>query len=151
MTVDESLIFLKVTIELQDYCRFLRMLDWDILNWANLQILYPAEKHSELSLRPILLLREIDDTFFYFDEPTTGLHFHDISKLLKCFQLLLERNNSVVIIEHNLDVIKCADYIIDLGPEAGDKGGEIVATGTPEEIAENENSWTGKYLKSYLK
>lgn len=87
---------------------------------------------------------------FIFDEPTTGLHFHDISKLLKCFQLLLERNNSVVIIEHNLDVIKCADYIIDLGPEAGDNGGEIVATGTPEEIAEVENSWTGKYLKEYL-
>ena len=79
-----------------------------------------------------------------------GLHFHDISKLLKCFQLLLERNNSVVIIEHNLDVIKCADYIIDLGPDAGDKGGEIVASGTPEEITENENSWTGKYLKNYL-
>ena len=87
---------------------------------------------------------------FIFDEPTTGLHFHDISKLLKCFQLLIERNNSVVIIEHNLDVIKCADYIIDLGPEAGDKGGEVVASGTPEEIAENENSWTGKYLKNYL-
>ncbi|MFZ1705795.1 MAG: excinuclease ABC subunit A, partial [Saprospiraceae bacterium] len=87
---------------------------------------------------------------FIFDEPTTGLHFHDISKLLKCFQLLLERNNSVVIIEHNLDVIKCADYIIDLGPEAGDKGGEVVATGTPEEIVENQNSWTGKYLKDYL-
>jgi excinuclease ABC subunit A len=87
---------------------------------------------------------------FIFDEPTTGLHFHDISKLLNCFQLLIERNNSVVIIEHNLDVIKCADYIIDLGPEAGDKGGEIVATGTPEEIVENKISWTGKYLKEYL-
>jgi excinuclease ABC subunit A len=62
----------------------------------------------------------------------------------------LERNNSVVIIEHNLDVIKCADYIIDLGPEAGEKGGEVVATGTPEEIAENEKSWTGKYLRGYL-
>jgi excinuclease ABC subunit A len=87
---------------------------------------------------------------FIFDEPTTGLHFHDISKLLNCLQLLIERNNSVVIIEHNLDVIKCADYIIDLGPEAGDKGGEIVATGTPEEIVENKISWTGKYLKNYL-
>ncbi len=87
---------------------------------------------------------------FIFDEPTTGLHFHDISKLLKCFQLLLDRNNSVVIIEHNLDVIKCADYVIDLGPEAGDKGGEVVAIGTPEEIAKNKNSWTGKYLKEYL-
>jgi excinuclease ABC subunit A len=89
-------------------------------------------------------------TLFIFDEPTTGLHFDDISKLLNCFNMLIEKNNSVVIIEHNLDVIKCADYIIDMGPEAGDKGGEVVASGTPEEIAMNERSWTGKYLKPYL-
>ncbi|MGQ9798267.1 MAG: excinuclease ABC subunit UvrA [Ignavibacterium sp.] len=94
--------------------------------------------------------REKKHILFIFDEPTTGLHFHDISKLLNCFKILLERNNSIVIIEHNLDVIKCADYIIDLGPDAGDKGGEIIATGTPEEIVQVENSWTGKYLKSYL-
>ncbi len=89
-------------------------------------------------------------TLFIFDEPTTGLHFDDISKLLNCFNLLIERNNSVVIIEHNLDVIKCADHIIDLGPEAGANGGKIVAEGTPEEIVQNPNSWTGKYLRSYL-
>jgi len=89
-------------------------------------------------------------TLFIFDEPTTGLHFDDISKLLNCFNMLVERNNSVVIIEHNLDVIKCADYVIDLGPEAGEKGGEVVAIGTPEDIIEVENSWTGKYLKEYL-
>lgn len=94
--------------------------------------------------------RENKHTLFIFDEPTTGLHFDDISKLLNCFNMLVQRNNSVVIIEHNLDVIKCADYIIDLGPEAGEKGGEVVATGTPEEIVEIENSWTGKYLKEYL-
>ncbi len=94
--------------------------------------------------------RENRHTLFIFDEPTTGLHFDDISKLLNCFNMLVERNNSVVIIEHNLDVIKCADYVIDLGPEAGEKGGEVVATGTPEDIVEVENSWTGKYLKDYL-
>ena len=94
--------------------------------------------------------RENKHTLFIFDEPTTGLHFDDISKLLNCFNMLVQRNNSVVIIEHNLDVIKCADYIIDLGPEAGEKGGEVVATGTPEEIVEVENSWTGKYLIDYL-
>ena len=88
---------------------------------------------------------------FIFDEPTTGLHFDDISKLLNCFNLLIQKNNSVVIIEHNLDVIKCADYIIDMGPEAGEDGGTVVATGTPEEIIENEESWTGKYLKKTLK
>ncbi len=94
--------------------------------------------------------RERLHTLFIFDEPTTGLHFDDISKLINCFNLLLERNNSVVIIEHNLEIIKSADYIIDLGPEAGDKGGEVVAAGTPEEIIKNSNSWTGKYLKDYL-
>ncbi len=89
-------------------------------------------------------------SLFLFDEPTTGLHFYDIDKLLTCFNLLIERGNSVLIIEHNLEVIKCADYVIDLGPEAGEKGGMIVAAGTPEEIAANKNSWTGKYLKNYF-
>lgn len=87
---------------------------------------------------------------YIFDEPTTGLHFHDINKLLKCFDALIDRGNSVLVIEHNLDVIKYADYIIDLGPEAGDNGGEIVATGTPEEIMQCEKSYTGQYLKRYL-
>ena len=90
-------------------------------------------------------------TLFIFDEPTTGLHFDDIGKLLNCFNMLIENKNSVVIIEHNLDIIKCADFIIDLGPEAGEKGGEIVAAGTPEEIIKNEKSHTGRYLKKYLK
>ncbi len=94
--------------------------------------------------------RDKKHTLFIFDEPTTGLHFDDISKLLNCFKLLLKRNNSLVVIEHNLEIVKCADHIIDLGPEAGERGGEIVALGTPEEIVQNENSWTGKYLKDYL-
>jgi len=89
-------------------------------------------------------------TLFIFDEPTTGLHFDDIGKLLKCFQMLIQNNNSVVIIEHNLDIIKCADHVIDLGPEAGEKGGEIVAVGTPEEISKHERSHTGRFLKHYL-
>ena len=89
-------------------------------------------------------------TLFIFDEPTTGLHFADISKLLKCFKMLIETGNSVVIIEHNLDIIKNADYIIDLGPEAGEKGGQIVAAGTPEELVKVKESYTGQYLKRYL-
>ena len=89
-------------------------------------------------------------TLFIFDEPTTGLHFDDIGKLLKCFQMLIQNNNSVVIIEHNLEIIKCADHVIDLGPEAGEKGGEVVAVGTPEEIAKDERSHTGRFLKKYL-
>lgn len=89
-------------------------------------------------------------TLFIFDEPTTGLHFDDINKLLKCFNMLLENKNSVVIIEHNLDVIKCADHIIDMGPDAGEFGGEVIAIGTPEDIIKNEESYTGQFLKSYL-
>jgi len=91
------------------------------------------------------------NTLFLFDEPTTGLHYYDISKLLKCFDALIKKGNSVVVIEHNLEVIKCADYIIDLGPDSGDEGGYIVAEGTPEEIANAKNSFTGKYLRSILK
>lgn len=87
---------------------------------------------------------------FIFDEPTTGLHFDDIEKLLNCFNMLVDNGNSVVIIEHNLDIIKCADHIIDLGPEAGEKGGTVVVTGTPEEIIKNKTSHTGRFLKEYL-
>ncbi len=88
---------------------------------------------------------------FIFDEPTTGLHFDDIAKLLRCFDALLDQGHSLVVIEHNLHVIKCADFIIDLGPEGGEKGGQIVATGTPEEIALNEKSHTGRFLRGMLK
>ena len=86
-----------------------------------------------------------------FDEPTTGLHFHDIRKLLDAFDALIRRGHSIVIIEHNMDVIKCADYVIDLGPEGGDKGGNIVAVGTPEEVAACGASYTGQFLKEKLK
>ena len=90
-------------------------------------------------------------TLFIFDEPTTGLHTHDIAKLLKCFEALIDAGHSVVIIEHNLDVIKCADHIIDLGPGGGVNGGRIVATGTPEEIARHPESHTGKFLREMLR
>lgn len=91
-----------------------------------------------------------DPTLFIFDEPTTGLHFHDIRKLLDAFDALIRRGHTIVIIEHNIDVIKCADYLIDLGPEGGDKGGYIVATGTPEEVATCKDSYTGQFLREKL-
>ena len=89
-------------------------------------------------------------TLFVFDEPTTGLHFHDIRRLLHAFDQLIERGHTVVVIEHNMDIIKCADHIIDLGPDGGDKGGMIVCAGTPEYVADCPNSITGKYLKEKL-
>lgn len=91
-----------------------------------------------------------EKTLFIFDEPTTGLHFHDIKKLLASFYALLDRGHTVIVVEHNLDLIKCADYIIDLGPEGGERGGNIVAQGTPEEVAKSKNSITGNYLKEKL-
>ncbi|WP_438965183.1 excinuclease ABC subunit UvrA [Flavobacterium sp.] len=91
-----------------------------------------------------------DKALFVFDEPTTGLHFHDIKKLLASFEALLEKGHSIIVIEHNLDLIKCADYIIDIGPEGGEFGGKLMAFGTPEEIVKNKNSVTGKYLKEKL-
>jgi len=87
---------------------------------------------------------------FIFDEPTTGLHFHDIQKLLQSFQALIEKGHSIIVIEHNLDMVKCADYVIDIGPDGGKNGGTVVAAGTPEEIAKNKKSVTGKYLKEKL-
>lgn len=91
-----------------------------------------------------------EPTLFIFDEPTTGLHFHDIKKLLHSFDALIERGHSILIIEHNLEIIKCADYVIDLGPDGGDKGGELVVAGTPEEVIKCKESLTGKYLKDKL-
>ena len=86
---------------------------------------------------------------FIFDEPTTGLHFHDINKLLAAFAALIERGHSVVIVEHNMDVIKCADWVIDLGPEAGDRGGEIVFEGAPRDLQQCEKSYTGQFLAKH--
>ena len=90
-------------------------------------------------------------TLYILDEPTTGLHTADVHKLIEVLNRLVDQNNTVVVIEHNLDVIKVSDYIIDLGPEGGDGGGNLVATGTPEEIAKVKKSYTGQYLKKLLK
>jgi excinuclease ABC subunit A len=89
-------------------------------------------------------------TLYILDEPTTGLHFHDVAKLLEVLHELVEQGNTVAVIEHNLEVIKTADWILDLGPEGGDGGGELVAAGTPEEIAAEPRSHTGKFLKELL-
>ena len=92
-----------------------------------------------------------EPTLFIFDEPTTGLHFHDIQRLLQAFNALISRGHTILIIEHNLEIIKCADHVIDLGPEGGDRGGGLVAAGTPEEVAQCKESLTGQYLKEKLK
>ena len=105
---------------------------------------------QRVKLATELSKRATGRTFYVLDEPTTGLHFADIHKLLEVLAKLVNLGNTVLTIEHNLDVVKTADYVIDLGPEGGDKGGEIVATGTPEEVAANDESFTGRYLRDVL-
>jgi excinuclease ABC subunit A len=105
---------------------------------------------QRVKLAKELSKRDTGKTLYVLDEPTTGLHFFDIEQLLKVLHSLRDRGNTIVVIEHNLDVIKTADWIIDMGPEGGSGGGEVVAVGTPEEVAEHATSYTGKYLKPLL-
>lgn len=108
-------------------------------------------ENQRVKLAYFLSQEKSEPTLFIFDEPTTGLHFHDISTLLKSLRALVDRGHTVLIIEHNPDVIKCADHVIDIGPEGGDAGGRVVATGTPEQIAANPDSYTGQFIKDKLK
>ena len=105
---------------------------------------------QRIKLAAELARRGTGKTLYVLDEPTTGLHFADIRRLLEVLNKLVDKGNTVLVIEHNMDVIKTADWIIDLGPEGGDKGGEVVAVGTPEDIAKVKQSYTGQYLKKVL-
>ncbi len=150
MTVDEAFEFF---INIPSLKRKLQLLKDVGLGYIKLG--QPAPTLSGGEAQRIKLARELSKkekgkTLYLLDEPTTGLHMDDIKKLIEVLQRLVDRGNTVVVIEHNLDVIKCADWIVDLGPEGGEDGGEIVAVGTPEEIAENPRSYTGIFLKKYL-
>ncbi|NJO33502.1 MAG: ATP-binding cassette domain-containing protein [Rhodospirillales bacterium] len=118
---------------------------------ADVGALYPAELSGGMQKR-VALARAIaaDPEIIFFDEPTTGLHFHDVAKLLEVLHELADAGNTVVVIEHNLEVIKTADWIIDMGPEGGDGGGRVVAQGTPEDVARVKESYTGQYLRELL-
>ena len=106
---------------------------------------------QRVKLATELMRRETGKTLYILDEPTTGLHFEDIQVLMKVLNSLVDKGNSMIIIEHNMDVIKCADWIIDMGPEGGEKGGTVLCCGTPEEIAKHKESYTGQFLKKELK
>ena len=105
---------------------------------------------QRVKLATELSKRATGKTLYILDEPTTGLHIADVHKLVNILQRLVDTGNSIIVIEHNLDLIKTCDHIIDLGPEGGDGGGEVIAIGTPEQIVKNEKSYTGKFLKKYL-
>jgi excinuclease ABC subunit A len=154
MTVTEAISFFSDFPESRKVARKLKVLDDVGLGYLRLG--QPATTLSGGEAQRIKLAHHLTGAegeghiVFIFDEPTTGLHFDDIAKLLKCFDALVEKGHSLLVIEHNMDVIKCADYLIDLGPEAGDRGGQVVATGTPEEVARSPKSYTGQYLQRYL-
>ena len=154
MTVTEAMEFFSLASDSRRIAKRLKVLDDVGLGYLRLG--QPATTLSGGEAQRIKLAHYLSSTeqegkaLFIFDEPTTGLHFDDIAKLLKCFDALVEAGHSIIVIEHNMDVVKCADFVIDLGPDAGDRGGEIVATGTPEEIAQNPRSYTGSFLKRHL-
>ncbi|WP_339888447.1 excinuclease ABC subunit UvrA [uncultured Flavobacterium sp.] len=153
MTIDDALTFFnkfeqkKITQKLQS----LQDVGLGYVQLGQSSSTLSGGEAQRIKLASFLVKGTIKDkALFVFDEPTTGLHFHDIKKLLASFEALLEKGHSIIVIEHNLDLIKCADYIIDIGPEGGEFGGKLMAFGTPEEIVKNKNSVTGKYLKEKL-
>ena len=150
MTVGEAVEFFKDFSEIPESLRPLRLVGLDYLRLGQPLTTLAGGESQRLKLAAHMSRAKSSGTLFIFDEPTTGLHFYDIERLLLAFNELIDQGHSVVVIEHNMEVIKCADHIIDLGPEGGDRGGEVVAVGIPEEIAKVQKSHTGRYLRSHL-
>lgn len=151
MTIDEAYEFFENIPSLRRKLQLLRDVGLGYLRLGQPAPTLSGGEAQRIKLARELSKRETGRTLYLLDEPTTGLHMDDIKKLINVLQRLVDRGNTVVVIEHNLDVIKCADWVIDLGPEGGERGGEVVAVGTPEEIAQNQRSYTGMFLKKYLK
>ncbi len=150
MTVDEAAQFFKAVPSVRDKMLTLQRVGLGYIHVGQQATTLSGGEAQRVKLSKELSKRATGRTLYILDEPTTGLHFEDVRKLLEVLQELVENGNTVVVIEHNLDVIKQADWILDLGPEGGDGGGEIVVDGTPEDVAKCEKSWTGRYLKPLL-
>ena len=151
MTVDEAFDFFDSIPSIKNRLDLLRKVGLGYIHLGQPATTLSGGEAQRIKLSKELSKRATGKTLYILDEPTTGLHFEDINRLLKVLQTLVDQGNTVVVIEHNLDVIKVADYIVDLGPEGGDGGGRIVAQGTPEEVAKSEKSYTAKYLREKLK
>jgi excinuclease ABC subunit A len=150
MTVEEALEFFKAVPRVREPLKLLHRVGLDYIHVGQQATTLSGGEAQRVKLAKELSKRATGRTLYILDEPTTGLHFHDVAKLLDVLHELVETGNTVVVIEHNLEVIKTADWIIDLGPEGGDGGGEIVAAGAPEDIARNATSYTGAFLKPVL-
>ncbi len=150
MTVEEAATFFENIPSIKRKLDTLKEVGLDYIKLGQAATTFSGGEAQRIKLATELSKRSTGKTLYILDEPTTGLHFDDVKKLLNVLQTLVEKGNSMIVIEHNLDVIKCADYIIDMGPEGGDGGGMVVGVGTPEEIVKVKNSYTGQYLKGIL-
>lgn len=150
MTVDEALKFFENIPAIKNKLAVLSEVGLGYIKLGQPATTLSGGEAQRIKLSTELSRKSTGRTLYILDEPTTGLHFDDVNKLLKVLTALVDKGNTVIVIEHNLDVIKSADYIIDLGPDGGNSGGEIVATGTPEDVAKNKKSYTGQYLKKIL-
>ena len=150
MTVEEAAELFKAVPSVRDKLETLKRVGLGYIHVGQQATTLSGGEAQRIKLSKELSKRATGRTLYILDEPTTGLHFHDVAKLLDVLHELVDQGNTVVVIEHNLEVIKTADWIVDLGPEGGDAGGHVVAIGTPEEIAANKASYTGHYLKQVL-
>ena len=150
MTVEEGADFFKAVPSIRDKLETLARVGLGYIHIGQQATTLSGGEAQRIKLAKELSRRATGRTLYILDEPTTGLHFHDVAKLLEVLHELADAGNTVVVIEHNLEVIKTADWIIDLGPEGGDGGGRIVAEGTPEDVAKVKESYTGQYLKELL-
>jgi excinuclease ABC subunit A len=151
MSTEEALDFFQFIPSVRRKLETLVKVGLGYIKLGQSSVTLSGGESQRIKLTKELGKRSTGKTLYILDEPTTGLHFHDVKKLIEVVQELVDKGNTMIIIEHNLDVIKCADNIVDLGPEGGDEGGEVVVTGTPEEVAKCDKSWTGKYLKEVLR
>ncbi|MDQ7001381.1 MAG: excinuclease ABC subunit UvrA [Ghiorsea sp.] len=151
LTVDEGFDFFSAGPSLNNRLNTLQQVGLGYIRLGQAATTLSGGEAQRVKLAKELARKATGDTLYILDEPTTGLHFADVDKLLDVLHALVERGNTMIVIEHNLDVIKTADWIVDMGPEGGDKGGQVVVAGTPETVADCQTSWTGKYLKPHLK
>ena len=150
MSVEEALEFFSSLHKIKHKLQTLKDVGLDYIKLGQSATSLSGGEAQRVKLASELQRKATGKTLFVLDEPTTGLHTHDVKKLIEVLQRIVDNGDSVLVIEHNLDVIKCADYVIDIGAEGGDEGGNIIACGTPEQIAQVEESYTGKYLKKVL-
>ena len=150
MTIEEAVHFFENVPTIRRKIETLNDVGLSYLNLGHPSTSLSGGEAQRIKLATELARRSTGKTIYILDEPTTGLHFEDVRKLIEILQRLADGGNTVLVIEHNLDVIKTADYIIDIGPEGGDKGGTVIAKGTPEEVAKMPQSYTGKYIKRML-